>query len=40
MFLSFNNLLNEIDKIKHLKRRVDANNRNKCERFRKEWHRI
>ena len=38
-FLSFNNFLNEISKIKNLKRKVAVNNRNKCERFRKKWHR-
>ena len=39
-FLSFNNFLNEINKIKHLEKRVAANNWNKCGRFRKKWHRI
>ena len=39
-FLSFNNFLNEISKIKNLEKRVAANNRNKCERFIKKWHRI
>ena len=39
-FLSFNNFLNEISKIKNLGKRVAANNRIKCERFRKKWHRI
>ena len=39
-FLSFNNFLNKIGKIKNLQKRVAANNRNKCERFRKKWHRI
>ena len=32
--------LNEISKIKNLEKRVAANNQNKCERFRKKWHRI
>ena len=35
-FLSFNNLLNEVSKIKNLEKRVAANNRNKCEKFRKK----
>ena len=39
-FLSFNNFLNEVSKIKNLEKRVAGNNRNKCERFRKKWHRI
>ena len=39
-FLSFNNFLNEVSKIKTLEKRVAENNRNKCERFRKKWHRI
>ena len=39
-FLFFNNFLNEISKIKNLERRVAVNNQNKCERFRKKWHRI
>ena len=39
-FLPFNNFQNEISKIKNLEKRVVANNRNKCERFRKKWHRI
>ena len=33
---SFNNFLNEFSKIKNLEKRVDANNRNECERFRKK----
>ena len=39
-FLFVNNFLNEISKIKNLERRVAVNNQNKCERFRKKWHRI
>ena len=39
-FLSFNNFLNDISKIKNLEKRVAVNNWNKCERFRKKWHRI
>ena len=39
-FLSFNNFLNEISKIENSERRVAVNNWNKCERFRKKWHRI
>ena len=39
-FLSFNNFLNEVSKIKKLEKRVAGNNRNKCERFRKKWQRI
>ena len=39
-FLSFNNFLNEVSKIKNLEKRVAGNNRNKSERFRKKWHRI
>ena len=39
-FLSLNNFLNGISKIKNLEKRVSANNPNKCERFRKKWHRI
>ena len=39
-FLSFNIFLNEVSEIKNLEKRVAANNRNKCERFRKKWHRI
>ena len=39
-FLSFNNFLNEISKIKNLEKRAAANNRNKCERFRKKLYRI
>ena len=39
-FLSFNIFLNEVGEIKNLEKRVAANNRNKCERFRKKWHRI
>ena len=39
-FLSSNNFLNEISKIKNLEKRVAANNRDKCERFRMKWHRI
>ena len=39
-FLSFNNFLNEVSKIKNLEKIVAANNWNKCERFRKKWHRI
>ena len=39
-FLSFNNFLNEVSKIKNLEKRVAGNNRNKCERFRKKRHRI
>ena len=39
-FLSSNNFLNEISNIKNLEKRVAANNRNKCERCRKKWHRI
>ena len=39
-FLSFNNFLNEINKIKHLEKRVAANNWNKCGRFRKKWQKI
>ena len=39
-FLSFNNFLNEISKIKNLEKRVVADNWNKYERFRKKWHRI
>ena len=39
-FLSFTNFLNELNKIKNLEKRVAENNRNKCERFRKKWHRI
>ena len=35
-FLSFNNFLNEISKIKNLEKRVAANSQNKCERFRKK----
>ena len=38
--MTFNNLLNEISKIKNLEKGVAGNNRNKCERFRKKWHRI
>ena len=38
--LSFNNFLNEVSKIKNSQKRVAGNNRNKCERFRKKWHRI
>ena len=38
-FLSFNNFLNEISRIKNLERRL-AVKRNKCERFRKKWHRM
>ena len=38
-FLSFNNFLNEISKIKNLEQRVAENNQNKCERFRKKWRR-
>ena len=38
--LSFNNFLNEISKIKSLEKRVAANNRNKCDRFRIKQHRI
>ena len=38
--LSFNNFLNEISKIKSLEKRVAANNRNKCDRFRKKQHGI
>ena len=26
--------------MKNLEKRVAVNNRNKCERFRKKWHRI
>ena len=40
VFLSFNIFLNEISKIKNLERRVAVYNWNKCERFRKKWHRI
>ena len=40
VFLSHNNFLIDISKIKKLERRVAVNNRNKCERFRKKWHRI
>ena len=39
-FLSFTNFLNELNKIKNLEKRVAENDRNKCERFRKKWHRI
>ena len=39
-FLSFNNFLNDFSKVKNLEKRVAANNRNKCERFIKKWHRI
>ena len=39
-FLSFNDFLNEVSKIKNLEKRVAANNWNKCEKFRKKWHRI
>ena len=39
-FLFFNNFLNEVSKIKNSEKRVTGNNRNKCERFRKKWHRI
>ena len=39
-FLSFNSFLNEISKIKNLETRVAVNNWNKCESFRKKWHRI
>ena len=39
-FLSFNNFLNEIIKIKNLGRRVALNKWNKCEKFRKKWYRI
>ena len=39
-FLSFNNFLNEISEIKNIEKRVARNNRSKCERFRKKWHRI
>ena len=38
--LSFNNFLNKVSKIKNLEKRVAGNNRNKCKRFRKKWHRI
>ena len=38
--LSFNNVLNEISEIKNIERGVARNNRNKCERFRKKWHRV
>ena len=38
--LSFNNFLNEVSKIKNLEKRVAGNNRNKCKRFRKKWHRM
>ena len=40
VFLSHNNFLIDISKIKKLERRVAVSNRNKCERFRKKWHRI
>ena len=33
--LPLNKFLNEISKIKNLEKRAAANNRNKCERFRK-----
>ena len=39
-FLSFNDFLNEVSKIKNLEKRVAANNWNKCEKFRKKWHGI
>ena len=39
-FICFSNLLNEISKIKNLKRRVALNNGNEYKRFRKKWHRI
>ena len=39
-FLSFNNFLNKISKIKNLEKRAAVNDRNKCGRFRKKWHRI
>ena len=37
-FFSFNNFLNQISKTTNLEKRVAANNRNKCERFRNKWH--
>ena len=39
-FLSFNNFLNEISKIKNLEKRAPSNNWSKCERFRNKRHRI
>ena len=39
-FLPLNNFFNEFSKIKNLEKRAAANNRNKCERFRKQWYRI
>ena len=39
-FLSFNNFLNEVSKVKNLEKRGAGNNRNKCERFRKKLRRI
>ena len=39
-FLSFNNFVNEISKIKNLERRIAVNKWNICEIFRKKWHRI
>ena len=39
-FLSFNNFLNEVSKIKNLEKRVAGNDQNKCEIFRKKWHGI
>ena len=38
--LALNNFWNEFSKIKNLEEREAENNRNKCERFRKSWHRI
>ena len=39
-FLPLNNFFNKFSKIKNLEKRAAANNRNKCERFRKQWYRI
>ena len=39
-FLSFNNFPNKISKIKNLEKIGATNNRNKCEIFRKKWHKI
>ena len=38
-FLPLNNFFNKFSKIKNLEKRAAANNRNKCERFRKQWYR-
>ena len=39
-FLSFRNFLDKISKIGNLEKIEAVNNRNKCKRFRKKWHRI